>query len=241
MRSKLGISPNHSGIHRFEQIPDQPYDGMHNPNDVTIDIPLTEAPSQNGTGHWGSGSGSTKGLVTDPVDGEKQGIIAPGRRRRIDSDMHDLRGKAAEASDDGTINAIGRIYQAIYNFSIVTRYMIYVIPVGLLIAIPIIVGATAAPNAKIAGVHLYWFFTWIEVVWVSLWGCKVMAKFLPWVFQVLCGIVSSGTRKYALILRALETPLTLVLWCVVSLVTFLPVYTLYNISPRTDTNLACRL
>ncbi|KAJ5635125.1 uncharacterized protein N7484_008438 [Penicillium longicatenatum] len=224
MRSKLGISPKHSVIHRFEQIPDQPHDGMHNPNDVTIDIPLTDAPSHNGTGHWGSGSGSTKGLVP-PAEGEKQGIIAPGRRRRIDSDMDIMRGKASEASDDGTINAIGRIYQAIYNFSIVTRYMIYVVPIGLLIAIPIIVGATAAPNAKIAGVHIYWFFTWIEVVWVSLWGCKVMAKFLPWLFQLLCGIVSSGTRKYALILRALETPLTLVLWCVVSLVTFIPIMT----------------
>ncbi|KAJ6103783.1 hypothetical protein N7486_004005 [Penicillium sp. IBT 16267x] len=225
MRSKLGISPKHSVTHRFEQIPDQPHDGMHNPNDVTIDIPLTEALSQNGTGHWGSGSGSTKGLVTEPLEGEKQGIIAPGRRRRIDSDMLDLRGKASEASDDGTINAVGRIYQAIYNFSVVTRYMIYVVPIGLLIAIPIIVGATAAPNAKIAGVHICWFFTWIEVVWVSLWVCKVMAKFIPFVFQVLCGIVSSGTRKYALILRALEFPITLVLWCIVSLVTFLPIMT----------------
>ncbi|KAJ5938664.1 hypothetical protein N7466_001798 [Penicillium verhagenii] len=224
MRSKLGIAPKHSVIHRFEQIPDQPHDGMHNPNDATIDIPLTDAPSHNTLGQWASTPASQAGLV-EPGLGEKQEGIAPGRRRRTDSDMHDMRGKAAEASDDGTINTVGRIYQAIYNFSIVTRYMIYVLPVGFLIAIPIIIGATAAPNAKIAGVHIYWFFTWIEVVWVSLWVCKVMAQFLPYVFQVLCGMVSSGTRKYALILRALETPLTLVLWCIVSLVTFLPIMT----------------
>jgi hypothetical protein len=101
--------------------------------------------------------------------------------------------------------------------------MIYVVPIGVLFAIPIIVGATVAPDAKIGGVHIYWFFTWIEVVWVSLWVCKIFAKFIPYVFQFLCGIVSSGTRKYALILRALETPITIVLWSVVSLVTFLPV------------------
>ena len=221
MRSKLGLTPIRLTTHRFEQIPEQPYDGMANPHDVTIDIPLIQTPSrgQAGTSKWGSTTALTEG-----VDNEKQGLSAPGRRRRrIDSDINEDRGKAAETSDDGTVNLAGRIYQAVYNFSIVTRYMIYVIPVGLLIAIPIIVGATIAPDAEIGGVHIYWFFTWVEVVWVSLWGCKIFAKFIPYVFQFLCGIVSSGTRKYALILRALETPITLVLWTVVSLVTFLPV------------------
>ncbi|KAJ5113268.1 hypothetical protein N7456_001802 [Penicillium angulare] len=221
MRSKLGIAPKHlvTHTHRFEQIPDHPgNDGMHNPNDATIDIPLTEGPSQ-GSG-WGSGS--TVGLTDN---GEKH-TIAPGRRRRTDTDINEIRGKAAEAPDDGSINYVGRIYQAIYNFSIVTRYMIYVIPVGAIIAIPIIVGATASPDAKIGGVHIYWFFTWIEVVWVSLWVCKLLAKLIPIIFMTLCGIVSSGTRKYALILKALEFPITLVLWCIVSLVTFLPVMTM---------------
>lgn len=220
MRSKLGRTPKHSATHRFEQIPDQPHDGMHNPNDVTIEIPLSENP-QNGSSKWASSSSTQAGFAT-PME-EKNGL-APGRRRkRIDSDMHEVRGKAAEAPDDGSINIIGRIYQAIYNFSIVTRYMIYVIPVGVLIAIPIVVGATASKNAKIGGVHITWFFAWVEVVWVSLWVCKLLAKFIPMVFMFLCGIVSSGTRKYALILKALEFPITLVLWCIVSLVTFLPV------------------
>lgn len=199
---------------------------MPNPNDVTIDIPLTDTPSraQSGARGWGSGSNT----ATEGVD-EKAGLYGhdyangqgPGRRRR--RDINDATGKPAESPADGTLNLMGRIYQAIYNFSIITRYMIYVIPIGVLIAIPIIVCATAAQDAYIGGVHVYWFFTWIEVVWVSLWACKIFAKFLPFVFQFLCGIVSSGTRKYALILRALETPITLVLWAVISLVTFLPV------------------
>ncbi|KAJ5725661.1 uncharacterized protein N7483_007018 [Penicillium malachiteum] len=225
MRSKLGRTPKRSAFHRFEQIPDQPYDGMHNPNDIAIEIPLADNPSHSGSGKWGSGS--TQGGM-EPMDAEKGGVFAPARHRgrRVDSDMHEARGKAAEAPDDGSVNSVGRIYQAIYNFSIVTRYMIYVIPIGALIAIPIIVGATVSPNAKIGGVHIYWFFTWIEVVWVSLWVCKILAKFIPMVFMFLCGIVSSGTRKYALILSALEFPITLVLWCIVSLVTFLPVMTM---------------
>jgi hypothetical protein len=219
MRSRLGINATRLSTHRFEQIPDLPYDKMPNPNDATIDIPLTETQSrgQNGTRKWGSNSNTS---AAEP-DGEKALHQGPGRRRRTDID--DSTGKPADSPEDGSINRLGRIYQAIYNFSIVTRYMIYVFPIGILIAIPIIVGATVAQDAFIGGVHIYWFFTWIEVVWVSLWVCKIFSKFIPYVFQTLCGFVSSGTRKYALILRALEVPITTVLWCVISLVTFLPV------------------
>lgn len=49
-----------------------------------------------------------------------------------------------------------------------------------------------------------------------------MAHFLPKVFQILAGVVSSGVRKYALVLRALEIPLSLVGWAVTSLATFIP-------------------
>ncbi|KAJ5242972.1 uncharacterized protein N7469_001299 [Penicillium citrinum] len=234
MRHKLGIAANRLSTHRFEQIPDHPTEGMPNPNDVTIEIPLEDAPNgQNGhTHHWGSNPETVDRFGVNEKDGMASGSgtdagvgSGPGRRRRgrVDSDINDLTHKPADSPEDGKVNTLGRIYQAIYNFSIVTRYMIYVFPIGVLIAIPIIVGATVAKDAYIGGVHLYWFFTWIEVVWVSLWGCKIFAKFIPYVFQTLCGFVSSGTRKYALILRALETPITIVLWCVISLVTFLPI------------------
>lgn len=65
--------------------------------------------------------------------------------------------------EEDTLNRMGRIYNKILNFSIVTRYFVYVSPLALCIAVPIIVGATAAPNAKIGGVPIVWFFTWIEV------------------------------------------------------------------------------
>lgn len=230
MKGSLGIASKRLTTHRFEQLPDMPHDDMHNPKDVTIDIPLSETLSrgQNGLRKWGSNTDNTG---AEPIDSEKAGVAPGRRRRRQDSDINESTGKPVDSSDDGTINRMGRIYQAIFNFSIVTRYMIYVVPIGLLIAIPIIVGATVSQNARIGGVHIYWFFAWIEVVWVSLWVCKIFAKFIPYIFQFLCGIVSSGTRKYALILRSLETPITLVLWSVISLVTFLPV-SVDTLSPR---------
>ncbi|CAK46973.1 uncharacterized protein An16g06390 [Aspergillus niger] len=205
-------------------------DNMMNPNDVTIDIPLNPVPSRNQTGARKTSSnvggspnpyqphGDDKG-----IDGEKEGLVAPnpGMRRRIDEST----GRSLEDPEDGTVTRMGRIYQAILNYSVLTRYFIYVAPLAILLAIPIIVGATVAQDATIGGVTLPWFWFWIEIVWISLWLCKLAAKLLPYIFQTLIGFVSSGTRKYALILRKLEMPIATVLWCVVCLVTFLPVMT----------------
>ncbi|KAF2665303.1 hypothetical protein BT63DRAFT_428275 [Microthyrium microscopicum] len=128
-------------------------------------------------------------------------------------------------SDDGTLKGMGRIYQAVLNFSVITRYFIYVLPVAALLAIPIAIGLTVAKNATIAGVRIVWFFAWIEIVWLSLWVSKLFAHFLPTVFQFLAGVVSPGVRKYYLIIRALQIPLSLVGWALASLLTFSPIMT----------------
>lgn len=204
---------------------------MTNPNDVTIDIPLTKVTTT------GSTTGARKADLTSPSTtqydsawnldqmDEKKGLgfhnRSAGRRRKLEG-----RGLESKVKDDGTLNAVGRFYEKVYNFSVVTRYFIYVAPVALAIAVPIVIGATVAPRARIGGVKIVWFFTWVEVVWVSLWVSKLLAHFLPFLFQFICGVVSAGTRKYALVLSALEIPLSLVGWAVTSLATFVPVMTL---------------
>lgn len=49
---------------------------------------------------------------------------------------------------------------------------------------------------------------------------KIVAHFLPNIFEFLIGVVSPGVRKYALLLRAVEKPLSFVLWMVVNQATF---------------------
>ncbi|EAW06449.1 serine/threonine protein kinase [Aspergillus clavatus NRRL 1] len=236
MSGRPGLTEKRLSAHRFQPLPDYTNDAMMaSPHDVTIDIPLTNVTSRSPTGarRNSAQTATSPAAYHPPVQGiqtntsEKAGLVSgmgPGRRKRT---VDDATGRSLDDPDDGTITRMGRIYQAILNFSIVTRYMIYVTPLAVLIAIPIIVGATAAQDARIGGVTLPWFFAWIEVVWLSLWICKIIAHFLPYLFQFLCGIVSPGTRKYALILRALELPIATVFWTLVSLVTFLPVMT-YN-------------
>ncbi|KAK2734659.1 hypothetical protein FQN57_001604 [Myotisia sp. PD_48] len=221
MSGRPGINQKRFSHDRFQVLPDS---NMTKPHDATIDIPLT---SVNGQSHAGARKGDTAdpGYFPAPTPthgnspNEKHGMFHGRRRANSISD------KALKAPGDGTVTQMGKFYKKIMNFSVVTRYFIYVLPLALLIAIPIVIGATAAPHARIGGVKIVWFFTWVEVVWLSLWVSKVIAHYIPYVFQFLCGIVSSGTRKYALILRALEIPFSLVGWSVTSLATFIPLMT----------------
>jgi hypothetical protein len=199
---------------------------MRNPNDATIDIPLTTVNNHGQTGARKADATLSPSGYFPPTDvnNEKSGLFhhkhgVAGRRKRRDTNGDGRR----KEEEEGTITQMGKIYSAILNFSVITRYFLYVLPVGILIAVPIVIGATAAPKARLGGVRIVWVFTWVEVVWLSLWVAKLVAQLLPSVFQFLCGIVSSGTRKYALVLKALEIPLSLVGWTLASLCTFIPV------------------
>ena len=96
---------------------------------------------------------------------EKSGIFHRhrGKRRVLKrrSEGKDLR--AVKDDDETALTRMGRLYQRILNFSIVTRYFIYVFPLGSCLAIPIIIGATSAKKARIGGVSIVWLFTWIEI------------------------------------------------------------------------------
>lgn len=180
-------------------------------NTQTDDIPLqtvvSHTPSQNA-----SPSGSNN---------EKAGGWSGGRRKLQKLDSTGVAPPLEDEDDQKTaLNRMGRIYTKILNFSIVTRYMIYVAPLALILAIPIILYATVYRNKDIGGSDGKLFFIWIEIVWLSLWGCKIVAHFLPRIFEFLIGVVSPGIRKYVMLLRALEKSLSVVFWMIVNQVTF---------------------
>ena len=205
---------------------------MNNPNDATIDIPLAKVPSKTGVRRSDTytppRSQTRRPTYLQPpqtqIYNEKTGVptrpAIAGRRH-----TEDKRGKRGPDGEEDTLTQMGVIYNKILNFSIVTRYFLYVLPLAIIIAIPIVIGATAAQNAEMGGVRIVWIFSWVECVWLSLWVSKLVAKFLPAVFQFLCGIVSSGTRKYASVIQALEIYLSLSGWALASLATFVPVMT----------------
>lgn len=205
----------------FQQIPNQSDSStMSNPNDATISIPMSNV-----------SNGKTGARKTDPYTpattgapeqlNEKAGFYqrhVAGRRRK-----EARTAKKNSEGEDEIITQMGMIYNKILNFSVVTRYFLYVLPLATIIAIPIIIGATAAQNATLGGVRIVWIFSWLECIWLSLWVSKLAAKTLPWIFEFLCGIVSSGTRKYSLVIKSLEIYLSLCGWALASLATFVPV------------------
>jgi small-conductance mechanosensitive channel len=107
----------------------------------------------------------------------------------------------------------------IHNASLLTRYSLYVLPVAALLAVPLVLCDTVYYNATADGVRLLGLFIWIEIIWVALWVCKLVASATPAVFQAVCGLVSTGVRKYSEVLTALEIPVSLFMWTIVAYAT----------------------
>ena len=192
--------------------------------DAKIDIPLSKVETKTGARRptWEQHQYGGNSHEFNEKAGFYHRHVA-GRRKAVKKQT-----QGGEDADGKTVNKMGMIYNTILNFSVVTRYLVYVLPVALVISLPIIIGATAAQNATMGGVRIVWIFSWLLIVWLSLWVSKLVAKCLPAVFQFLCGIVSSGTRKYALVIKNLEIFLSLCGWALASLSTFIPVHSLHK-------------
>ncbi|EME88708.1 uncharacterized protein MYCFIDRAFT_213383 [Pseudocercospora fijiensis CIRAD86] len=211
------------------------------PSDVTIDIPLepvkTSASSGGGLRNHSAQNVGLQPINTNSQSSEKKSWIRGRRTKPVEGQGT---GRVGYDGEEDTLTTMGKIYDKILGFSIITRYFLYVLPLGLLIAVPIIVGSFYSEKnmPEIGGVSLVWFFTWVEIVWLSLWVSKIVVHFLPFVFQTLVGVVSSGVRKYATVLRKLEIPLSLVGWAVTSLATFKPLMEKNPYNRKTAHNLS---
>ncbi|ATY64081.1 serine threonine kinase [Cordyceps militaris] len=200
------------------------------PVDMTErDIPLTNVRSHASSPGARKTAAGIKHAHTDSADsnGEKSGHH--GRRKKIAPDGLKRKG----TGDEVTRNALGRLYEKIVGFSVLTRYMVYVVPVGVLLAIPLIVlKATGHRNDLNVGTGpeqngedrhgptLFNIFFWIEITWLTLWAAKLAALLLPQIFMALSGIVSAGVRKYATVLHNMAIPFSLFFWALATWITF---------------------
>ncbi|PHH84402.1 hypothetical protein CDD83_1996 [Cordyceps sp. RAO-2017] len=205
-----------------------------------VGIPLSTVRSNASTG--ARKPALTTSFESSPTGDEKSELHHrhAGRRRRMNEGL----GRAGTGgSDDVSVNALGRLYARIVGFSTVTRYMVYVIPLGLLLAAPLIVlaltdnrdtlpvGSRKNPDTgdEIAGPPLFSIFLWVEISWLSLWAAKIAAWILPKVFMFFCGIVSKGVRKYATVLKNLTIPLSLFFSALASWLTFQNLFRVSNV------------
>lgn len=152
------------------------------------------------------------------TDKEKHGWLNSRHTKNSDvrPALHQTRSETVK------LNNLGRLHKKINGLSAVVRYLAYILPVALMIAAPIIIYAIFKPNEMFTntGVRVYLFWLWIEVVWLTFWASKLVSKALPRIFFMFCGAISNDTRRYAAILYALDTQLSLVFWATVSFVSF---------------------
>ena len=183
------------------------------------DIPLR--PVKSNASSTGARRVNTEGMDEKHALFDKA-VGGPAGRRRVNKGLK--RAGSSGLSEEASLNAMGRLYNTIIGFSVVNRYLVYVVPVAILLAIPIIVLALTGNknNVKLDdGNHsLFLLFLWIEISWLTLWAGKLVAHFLPFLFMFFCGVISSGTRKYATVLRTLEIPLSLFFWGLSSWLSF---------------------
>ncbi|KAJ4382338.1 hypothetical protein N0V86_002672 [Didymella sp. IMI 355093] len=201
---------NH-GFQPLNAVRDDDNNMAHNANDIPLQTVVSHTPSPTSDEKQSEKSGMFHGLSTR------------GRRQRAPIDERTgapLPPRVVAGQEKTALNKMGRLYTKILNFSIVTRYMIYVAPVALCLAIPIILSQTRTIKGDIGGTDQRRFWIWIEIIWLSFWAMKIVAHFLPNVFEFLIGVVSPGVKKYALLLRAVEKPLSFVFWMIVNQATF---------------------
>lgn len=149
---------------------------------------------------------------------------------------------------DGALTTLGIRWEQLRQ-NVLVRYTIYIVPAAVALAIPLILFATVfktsmitstistastnstlsttstqAKNATHGGIHILGLFIWIEVIWVMLWIAKLLAKLVPILFQSVAGSIRTGIRKYSLILKAVEIPLSLFFWAILAIACFPLIY-----------------
>jgi hypothetical protein len=143
-----GFLPLHSNM---EYIRGQPANDEH-----IVNIPLTPFMRNSSSGFQREGQ-SMSDYPHSPRESMEElpsDKTFRGRRRTTTYE-----GRILE--EEGALTTMGKFYNKIWHFSVVTRYMVYILPLGLCFLVPILVSLYAAPTATIGGVRMLWFFTWV--------------------------------------------------------------------------------
>ncbi|KAI0397179.1 serine/threonine protein kinase [Xylariaceae sp. FL0594] len=198
------------------------------------DIPLTTIRSNaSSTGarkaNQGLGTGfEADGSVYNGENEEKSHHFFHRGRRQAKSDE---RSPSPEnlAANDLSLTTMGKLYDRIIHASFTTRYLVYIVPIAILLAAPIVILAALnkyndipvgrGPHGE-EGPSLFYFFVWIESGWLSLWVGKLVAWLLAPALMFFTGVISPGTRKYAALLRNLQIPLSLFFWALANFLVF---------------------
>ena len=110
----------------------------------------------------------------------------------------------------------------VHNSSFIVRYLIYIVPVVLLLLIPLLIGALKYTDTSVGGVQLMWFSIWLEIVWLTLWAARVVGKCLPPAVSLISSIFTNNAKKWRDMAKQLEFHFVLFFWWLAVEISFLP-------------------
>lgn len=119
-------------------------------------------------------------------------------------------------------SAFGKFVKKVHQSNWVFRYITYIAPLVLVLLIPLLLGALLFKNANVGGVYLSWFMIWLEIVWLTLWAGRVLAKCLPWPIGLISSLFTNNSKKWRDMGKQLELPATLFFWWLAIEISFLP-------------------
>ncbi|KIX01642.1 uncharacterized protein Z518_09368 [Rhinocladiella mackenziei CBS 650.93] len=119
---------------------------------------------------------------------------------------------------------VAKFFKYVHQSSFVIRYFTYIVPVFALLLIPILIGAflPAAENASVGGVELIWFGVWLEIIWLTLWAGRIVAKSIPYPLGLIASLFTNNAKKWRDLGKALEIPATIFFWWLGIEISFLP-------------------
>ncbi|KAH8145086.1 uncharacterized protein LAJ45_10866 [Morchella importuna] len=138
--------------------------------------------------------------------------------------VHD-NGKGVWRPPEKPQNGFAQFMKTVHESSVIIRYFTYIIPLVLILLIPLLLGGLVFHEAAVGDVYLMWFMVWLEVVWLSLWAARIIAKCLPYIFSLLTSVFTNNSKKWKDMARMLEVPATLFFWWLAIFVSFLPTMT----------------
>ncbi|KAJ9627209.1 hypothetical protein H2203_003671 [Taxawa tesnikishii (nom. ined.)] len=135
------------------------------------------------------------------------------------------------------VGNFSKMVKRIHQSSFIVRYITYITPVVLILLIPLLIGALVSPatSATVGGVELVWFMIWLEIVWLTLWAGRLLAKCLPWPIGLVSSLFTNNSKKWRDMGKQLELPATLFFWWLGIEVSFLPTMTHHQADGSTGT------
>jgi small-conductance mechanosensitive channel len=168
--------------------------------------------------------------ISEQGDNKKSGEIHRSRSRAepvdtFDASTNPIHEKAAlYRPPERPSTKVAAFFKYIHTSSWIVRYVTYIAPVVIILLIPLLIGAlvSKAKGACVGGVQLLWFSIWLEIVWLTLWAGRLVAKLIPWPMGLVSSLFTNNSKKWRDLGKQLEIPATLFFWWLGILISFLP-------------------